>query len=98
MISSLLDTLELKKGKNKDVSQYLRHGVMVKHNTLLHKVIDLLCAMMNPFDQADKKIFYNIATGKAVSVDTEQFLLNVNVRVEIGKKSFIRMHKKTREI
>ena len=88
--------LDLK--KKEDVLQYLQYGVVVEGNTLLHKVIDLLCAMMNPFDQADKKIFYNIATGKAVSVDTEQFLLNVNVRVEIGKKSFIRMHKKTREI
>ena len=88
MISSLLDTLDLKKGKNKDVSQYLRHGVMVKHNTLLHKVIDLLCAMMNPFDQAEKEALYNIATGKCTFVNTEQFLC-VNVRGEIAKKSFI---------
>ena len=70
----------------------------MEDNTLLHKVIDLLCTMMNPFNQAGKEIFYNIATGKTASVDTEQFLLNVNVRGEIAKKSFIRMHKNTREI
>ena len=41
--------------------------------------------MINPFDQADKKRLYNIATGKAVFVDTEQFLLSVNVRGDIAK-------------
>ena len=75
--------------KSEDVTQYLRHGVMVKDNKLLHKVIDLLCAMMNPFDPADKERLYNIATGKAASADTEKFLLSVNVRGEIAKKSFI---------
>ena len=61
---------------------------MVKDNTLLYKVIDLLCVMMNQFDQADKKKLYNSATGKAGSVDIEQFLLSVNVRGETAKKSF----------
>ena len=61
---------------------------MVKDNTLLHKIIDL-CAMMNPFDQVDKARSYNIARGKAASVDTEQFLLTVNVTGKISKKSFI---------
>ena len=75
--------------KNEDVPQYLRHGFMVKDNTLLHKVTDLLCAMMNPFDPADKERLYNIATGKAASADTEKFLLSVNVTGEIAKKSFI---------
>lgn len=56
--------------------------------TLSHKVIDLLCTMMNLFDQADKERLYNIATGNAASVDTEQFLLSVNLRGEIAKKSF----------
>ena len=53
-----------------------------KDSTLL--VIDL-CAMINPFDQADKKRLYNIATGIAAFVDTEQFLLSVNVRGDIAK-------------
>ena len=75
--------------KNEDVSQYLRHGVMVKDNKLLHKVIDLLCAMMNPFDPADKERLYNIATGKTASADTEKFLLSANVTGEIAKNSFI---------
>ena len=88
IISSLLHMLNLK--KNKDVSHYLRLGVMVKDNKLLHKVIDLLCAMMNPFDPADKKRLYNIATGKPASADTENFLLSVNVTGEIAKKSFIK--------
>ena len=62
---------------------------MVKDNTLLHKVIDLLCAMMNPFDQADKESLYNIATEKAASVDTKELLLSVNVRGENAKKRFL---------
>ena len=32
----------LDQNKNEDMSQYLRHGVMVKDNMLLHKAIDLL--------------------------------------------------------
>ena len=44
---------------------------------------------MNPFDQVDKARSYNIARGKAASVDTEQFLLTVNVTGKISKKSFI---------
>ena len=84
-ISSLLDMLDLKK----DVLKDLRHGIMVKVNMLLHEVIDLLCAKMNPFDQADKERLYNIATGKAASVDTEPFLLSMNVREKIAEKSFI---------
>ena len=44
---------------------------------------------MNPFDPADKEKLYNIETRKAVSADTEWFLLSVNVTGEIAKKSFI---------
>ena len=51
--------------------------------------MDLLCAMMNPFDPADKERLYNIATGKPASADAEKFLLSVNVTGEIAKKSFI---------
>ena len=43
--------------------------------------------MMNLFDQADKERLYNIATGNAASVDTEQFLLSVNVRGEMQKRA-----------
>ena len=43
--------------------------------------------MMNLFDQADKERLYIIATGKAASVDTEQFLLSVNVRGEMQKRA-----------
>lgn len=42
---------------------------------------------MNLFDQADKERLYNIVTGKAASVDTEQFLLSVNVRGEMQKQA-----------
>ena len=40
IVSPLLDILGLK--KNEDVSQYLRHGIIVKDNTLLHKVTNPL--------------------------------------------------------
>ena len=79
--------LDLK--ENENVSQYLRHEVMVEDNILLHKVIDLPYAMMNPFDPAVKEKLYNIATGKAAAADTEKVLLSVSVRGEIAKKSFI---------
>ena len=54
--------------ENEAVSQYLRHGV-----------IDLLFEMMNLFNQTDNERLYNIATGKAVSLYTEEVLLTVNV-------------------
>ena len=37
---------------------------MVKNNKLLLKDIDVLYEMLNKFNQTDKKILYNIATGK----------------------------------
>lgn len=37
---------------------------MVKNNTLLLKDIDVPYEMLNKFNQTDKKILYNIATGK----------------------------------
>ena len=54
----------------------------MRDNTLLHKVIDLLYAMMNPFDPADKERLYNVATGKAASADTEK-LKNCSSSVDI---------------
>ena len=87
IISSLLDMLDLK--KKEDVSQYLRHGVMVKDNAILHKVLNLLSELMNPFKQNDKERLYNIATGKAASSDTEEFLLSVNKRGETARMTFI---------
>ena len=60
----------------------------MKEITLLHKVTDLLCKIMNPFNQTDKER-YNIVTGKAASVDAKEFLLSVNVRGENAKKSFM---------
>ena len=62
IILPLLDILD--QSKNENVSQYLRHGVMVKYNTLLPKVIDLRCEMKNPFDQTSKERLDNIAKGK----------------------------------
>ena len=49
----------------------------------------LLCALVNPFDQAEKERLCNMATGKTASVDTELFLLTVNYRGEIPKNNFI---------
>ena len=50
------------------MSQYLRHGV-----------INILCEMMNPFNQIDNERLYNTATGKAAYPYTAGVLLNVNV-------------------
>ena len=87
IISSLLDVMDLKKTEmccSIFVSSIWSYG---ERYTLSHKVIDLLCTTMNLFDQADKERLYNIVTGKAASVDTEQFLLSVNVRGEMQKQA-----------
>ena len=87
IISSLLDVMDLKKTEmccSIFVSSTWSYG---ERYTLSHKVIDLLCTTMNLFDQADKERLYNIVTGKAASVDTEQFLLSVNVRGEMQKQT-----------
>ena len=65
IITSSLDMLDEK--KNEDVSWYLRHGVIN------------LFQMMNPFNQTDNDRLYNIATGKAACLYTEEVLLTMNV-------------------
>ena len=45
--------------------------------------------MMNPFGPDDQERLYNVATAKTASADTENFLISVNVRREIAKKSLI---------
>ena len=39
---------------------------MVKDNRLLLKDIDVLYEILNKFSQTDKKILYNITTGKKI--------------------------------
>lgn len=39
---------------------------MVKDNRLLLKDIDVLYEILNKFNQTDKKILYNITTGKKI--------------------------------
>ena len=50
-----------------------------KNEDLRHGVLNLLCEMMNPFNQTDNEKLYNIATGSAASLDTEEVLLTANV-------------------
>ena len=44
-----------------------------------HRVISLLGEMMNLFNQTDNERLYNIATGKAAYLYTEEVLLTMNV-------------------
>ena len=48
---------------------------MVKDNTLIRKVADLLCEMINLFKQTGKERLYTNSKLKVVSADAEEFLL-----------------------
>ena len=87
IISSVLDQVGIR--KNEDSSQYLRLGTMKKDNEVLHNVINLIQDTMSPFDDIEKQHLYNIATGKSVSTETENFLLNIQENGEKARKKFI---------
>lgn len=67
-----------------DVSQELHEHRKQKDKKSINSLITTIKNFMNPFGDIPKGKLFNIASGKAASTKTEEFLLNV---LEIGKAS-----------
>ena len=61
-----------------DISAKLKPFNIKKDNECMNKLLDIIQDNLNPFHQdIDHSRLYNIATGKSVKKETEEFLLNV---------------------
>ena len=72
--------------KKEDVTFKLRPDVIRKDNECVSKLRQMIKENLNPFNLEDKEHLFNIATGKSVTKETEDFLLHV---VEIGNAARI---------
>ena len=82
IISNVFDKLGMM--NKEDISDKLKPYNIRKDNDCVNKLMDIIQANMNPFDiNNDRSKLYNLATGKSVQTETEEFLLNVNT---IGRK------------
>ena len=76
---------ELGMSRKEDISSNLKPHQIRKDNDALGKVIALIEDTINPFEESlNRNHLFNIATGKAASEETANFLLAVE---EIGNKS-----------
>ena len=75
--------------KKEDISSSLKpHNIKID-NMSLNSMITMIKENMNPFEEPDSSYLFNIATGKAASKSTEEFLLNVANIGEKERKKFI---------
>ena len=75
--STLLEQLGMI--KKDDVSQHINPNKIKKANASVTQVLVVLREMANPFKMARKGLLLNIATGKSITSETENFLLNINI-------------------
>ena len=85
VINDVLEEAGMK--KKEDITYKLRPDVIRKDNECVSKLRGMIKENLNPFNMDDKEHLYNIATGKSVSKQTEDFLLHV---LEIGNKERIK--------
>ena len=75
--------------KKDDVSQHIRPNRIKKANVSVRQVLHVLREMVNPFKITEESPLFNIATGKLVMSETENFLLNIDIIRERERKMFI---------
>ena len=88
--SMLFQYLGMDKGE--DVSHYLLPAKVKMDNNSIKQVITTIRDVMNPFSQTSdeqERLLYNIATGKATSAETMDFLLNIDTIGENRRQQFI---------
>ena len=89
IITDVMEDLSLT--KKEDVTQDLQPSKIRKNNNYLTKIVEAIKETMNPFDpNIDKDALYNIGTGKSVSSQTSEFLLNVLCIGSTAQTSFVR--------
>ncbi|XP_031341089.1 uncharacterized protein LOC116169200 [Photinus pyralis] len=83
LTTHLLDKLNL--SNMEDITNETRPHIMEKNYTALSEIRNGIQNTLNPFDsRINKTKLFNLATGKAASGNTEDFLLNV---LQIGEKA-----------
>ena len=82
IINDVLEEVGMK--RKEDITFKLRPNVIKKDNACVTKLKNMIKENLNPFNMEDKEHLFNLATGKSVSKETENFLLNI---VKIGNAS-----------
>lgn len=74
--------------KKDDTSHSLQRSKIKKDRGSLDSIISAIKEAMNPFnDDIDKKLLFNISTGKATSPEVTDFLLNVKTASNQNSKN-----------
>ena len=69
----------------------LRHCKIQNDNDSLNRLMAMVKDTLNPFDEIiDKEKLYNLGTGKAVSSNTEEFILSIKRNGENLRRNFIK--------
>ena len=87
IVSTLLEHLRMTR-KN-DVSQHIRTNRTKKINASVRHVLHVLREMVNTFEMTWVSPLFNIATGKSVKSETENFLLNIDIIRDRERNKFI---------
>ena len=73
-----------------DTSKDLKPCVLRKNSTDLQKIISLIEEVVNPFSETiSLDTLYNIASGKAASKETSDFLFNIKAIGSKAQETFI---------
>ena len=76
---------------SEDITNDLRHYNIKKYNDSLKRIMAMVKNTLNPFDEKiNKEKLNNLGTGKAVSSNTEEFMLGVKTNRENLRKNFIK--------
>ncbi|CAH2088517.1 unnamed protein product [Euphydryas editha] len=92
MRTKILSTIKenIKLTKKDDTSHSLQRSKIKKDKESLDSIIKAIKEAMDPFDDAmDKKLLFNISTGKATSPEVTDFLLYVKTAGNQQKLDFI---------
>ena len=77
ILSTLLENLVMT--KKDDVPQDIRPSRIKKTNASVRHVLHVLREIVNTFEMTGESPLFNIATGKSVKSETENFLLNIDI-------------------
>ena len=75
--------------RKNDVSQHIRTNRTKKINASVRHVLHVLREMVNTFEMTWVSPLFNIATGKSVKSETENFLLNIDIIRDRERNKFI---------
>ncbi|KAL4718512.1 hypothetical protein ACJJTC_002715 [Scirpophaga incertulas] len=88
IIAHIMEETDLR--ADQDITADLEQSRIKRHSLQLDHCITHIKQNMNPFSRdVDKDLLYNISTGQAVTIDIENFLLNVETLGNKQREEFI---------